>query len=291
MVCFDECYMLNCLRTTLTLFSLLRFACVVGRIMALKNARMLFQEPVIMLPYMTIGTNSTGAQPNHMIPWRQMPFSGCGHRGKWQKNGQNSARWEGLDPLYLLWRWRKKPWTKKCGGSPDDGKGKVTASPQSFQEELQPSWRLDFGLVRPMLDFWSTELWNTFEWLRWLHLLYQPRKTNTLCYIFSHSFTFNLLVSLNLRVFFLIDNIYLDLALLKSSLIICLLIGVFRSFTFTFNLSIWLDLNIPFCYFIVCLICFLFFLTFSYLLFNWVFSGTPFYLHHWLIDTTCSFFI
>lgn len=155
MVCFDECYMLNCLRTTLTLFSLLRFACVVCRIMALKNARMLFQEPVNMLPYMTIGTSSRGAQPNHMIPWRQMPFSGCGHRGKWQKNGQNSARWEGLDPLYLLWRWRKKPWTKKCGGSPDDGKGKVTSSPQSFQKNSSPPDALILAWWDP---YWISDL-------------------------------------------------------------------------------------------------------------------------------------
>lgn len=52
---------------------------------------------------------------------------------KW-KGGKSDFMWEELD-LLLLGRWRKELQTKGCGWPLKAGKGKKTASPQSFQKE------------------------------------------------------------------------------------------------------------------------------------------------------------
>ena len=42
--------------------------------------------------------------------------------------------------------------------APEGGKGRETDSPLSLQKEIQPCGHFDFSLVRPVLDFRSTEL-------------------------------------------------------------------------------------------------------------------------------------
>lgn len=51
-----------------------------------------------------------------------------------------------------LWRWKER------GPSLKSGKGKKTDFLWQLQEETQPRQHLDFGLVRLILDIWTTKL-------------------------------------------------------------------------------------------------------------------------------------
>lgn len=87
----------------------------------------------------------------------------------WKKEkGSHKPRNEGsLCKLAMAFTWRR---VRKLGPQSYSNKDLNTANywmskepkplTQKFQKEIQPYRHLDFSSVRPMSDFWSTELWD-----------------------------------------------------------------------------------------------------------------------------------
>lgn len=69
----------------------------------------------------------------------------------------------------LLWRRRKQAMSQEMWSASRSSKrkGNELSSRAICQKGTQPHWHLDFGLVRPALDFWSTELWENEFMLFW----------------------------------------------------------------------------------------------------------------------------